>query len=114
MGIAANAVYSAANKIPQVLNIAQNTFTMAWQENAVITSKDKDVAAYYSSMFAKMYDFIAGSLGLLIAFTPLLFKLLIRGDYAEAYFQIPILFVAMLAEVVLRSLILLRFSWQCY
>ena len=95
MGVAANAVYSVANKLPQILNVAQNTFTMAWQENAVITSKDNDVAAYYSSMFSKMYDFIAGSLGLLIAFTPLLFKLLIRGDYAEAYFQIPILLLAM-------------------
>ena len=36
MGIAANAVYSVANKIPSLLNLAQSTFTMAWQENASI------------------------------------------------------------------------------
>lgn len=95
MGVAANAVYSVANKIPQLLTIAQTTFTMAWQENASIYSKDDDAPAYYSSMFKTMYDLMAGFMGLLIAATPILFRLLIRGDYAEAYYQIPILFIGM-------------------
>ncbi|MDO5131365.1 MAG: oligosaccharide flippase family protein [Eubacteriales bacterium] len=95
MGISANAVYAVANKIPSLLNLAQNTFTMAWQENASIVSKDSDASEYYSSMFRTMFDLQAGFFGVLIAATPLLFRLLIRGDYAEAYFQIPILFVAM-------------------
>ena len=94
MGVSANAVYAVANKIPSLLNLAQNTFTMAWQENASIVSKDKDASEYYSSMFRTMFDLMAGFFGLLIAVTPLLFKLLIRGDYHEAYYQIPILFVA--------------------
>ncbi len=95
MGVSANAVYSVANKIPSLLNLAQNTFTMAWQENASVVSKDRDAGEYYSSMFRTMFDLMAGFFGLLIAATPLLFKLLIRGDYADAYFQIPVLFVAM-------------------
>ncbi len=95
MGPAANGVYSVANKIPSLLNLAQNTFTMAWQENASIVSKDKDADAYYSAMFRTMFDLMAGFLGLLICATPLLFMLLIRGDYGEAYFQMPLLFLAM-------------------
>ena len=95
MGVSANAVYAVANKIPSLLNLAQSTFTMAWQENASIVSKDEDASEYYSSMFRTMFDLMAGFFGVLIAITPLLFKLLIRGDYSEAYFQIPILFVAM-------------------
>ena len=95
MGVAANAVYSVANKLPSLLNLAQNTFTMAWQENASIASKDEDASEYYSSMFRVMFDLMAGFFGLLIASTPLLFKVLIRGDYSEAYYQIPILFYAM-------------------
>lgn len=94
MGVPANAVYAVANKIPSLLNLAQSTFTMAWQENASIVSKDEDASEYYSSMFRTMFDLMAGFFGVLIAITPLLFKLLIRGDYNEAYFQIPILFVA--------------------
>jgi len=95
MGPAANAVYAVANKIPNILHIAQTTFTMAWQENASIVSKDEDAGQYYSSMFRVMFDLMAGCLGLLICATPLLFKLLIRGDYAEAYLQMPLLFLAM-------------------
>ena len=95
MGLPANAVYAVANKIPSLLNLAQNTFTLAWQENASIVSKDEDVSEYYSSMFRTMFDLMAGFFGVIIASTPLLFKILIRGDYEEAYFQMPILFVAM-------------------
>ena len=95
MGVSANAVYAVANKIPTLLNLAQSTFTMAWQENASIVSKDEDASEYYSSMFRIMFDLMAGFFGLLISVTPLLFKLLIRGDYNEAYIHIPILFVAM-------------------
>ena len=95
MGVAANAVYAVANKIPQILTVAQNTFTMAWQENASVSVEDEDAHVYYSSMFSRMFDLIAGCLALLIAATPNLFKLLIRGNYGEAYFQIPVLLMAM-------------------
>ena len=95
MGVSANAVYSVANKIPSLLTLAQNTFTMAWQENASIVSKDDDAEAYYTLMFKTMFNIMAGFLGLLICVTPLLFALLIRGDYGEAYFQMPILFLGM-------------------
>ncbi len=95
MGPAANAVYAAANKIPQLLTIAQNTFTMAWQENASIVSKDKDADSYYTKMFRLMFDLMAGFMGAIIAVTPILFPILIRGDYGEAYIQITILIMSM-------------------
>lgn len=95
MGVAANAVYSVANKIPSLLTLAQTTFTLAWQENATIASNDYDSKEYYNSMYRKMFDLLAGFFGLLIAATPLLFVVLIRGDYNEAYNQIPILFMGM-------------------
>lgn len=95
MGVTANAVYSVANKIPSLLTLTQNTFTMAWQENASIVSKDSDADLYYSSMFRTMFDLMAGFMGILICATPLLFIMLIRGDYWEAYNQIPVLFLGM-------------------
>lgn len=95
MGVSANAVYAVANKIPSLLSLAQTTFSLAWQENASVVSKDKDVAEYYSKMFSVMLNLYAGFLGLLIACTPILFALLIRGDYLEAYDQMPILFLGM-------------------
>lgn len=94
LGISANATYAVANKIPSLLSLAQNAFTLAWQENATVYSKDKDIEIYYSKMFRTMYDLLAGCLGLLVAATPLIFTLLIRGDYSEAFYQIPILYLA--------------------
>ena len=95
LGPSANAIYAVANKIPNILSQVQNTFTMAWQENASIFSKDSDIESYYSSMFRVIYDFMAGVLGLLIAVTPVVFDILIKGDYREAYVQMPILFCGM-------------------
>lgn len=94
MGLSANAVYAVANKIPNLLTLAQSTFSMAWQESASISSKDGDVGKYYSKMFVVMTNFYAGCLGLIIASTPLLFRILVKGDYSEAYPQMPVLFLA--------------------
>jgi len=94
-GVSANAVYAVANKIPQLLTIAQTTFTMAWQENATIVSKDEDAPKYYSTMYRTLFDLMAGAMMIIIACTPVLFAILVRGDYSEAYIQIPILLLAM-------------------
>lgn len=93
MGLEANAVYAVANKIPSLFTVVQSTFTYAWQENASIAAKDKDVGIYYSKVFDVVFCMMAGVLTLLIAGTPILFALLIRGDYDKAYNQMPILFL---------------------
>lgn len=96
MHLAANAAYAAANKIPQLLQLAQSTFTLAWQENASIYSKDKDIHKYYSSMFKTMYNLIAGFMGGMLAIAPFLFEILVRNrDYYYAYPQVPLLFMGM-------------------
>ena len=96
LGIQANAVYAAANKIPNMLSIAQSVLIMAWQENASLAVNDKDAGEYYSKMFDEIFRMVIGLTALLIAGTPILFWLLIRGDYDEAYVQMPILILAML------------------
>lgn len=94
IGVEATAVYSVANKIPSLLSAAQNTFIYAWQENASIAAKDNDADKYYSKMFSEITRLLAGALALIIGIAPFLFKLLIKGDYAEAYKQMEILFLA--------------------
>lgn len=96
IGLEANAAYAVANKIPNLLAIAQSVFAMAWQENASIAVKDADASMYYTKMFDKILSFMVGSTALLIGFTPIMFVLLIRGDYSESYIQMPILILGML------------------
>ena len=100
MGIEASAVYAAATKVPNMLGILQLAFNLAWQENASIASEDDDRGAYYTRMFDAVFRLSAGGLGLLLAASPLIFALLIQGDYAESYVHMNILFVGALASSV--------------
>jgi len=93
LGVESNAVYAAANNIPNMLNMARSVVIMAWQENASVAIKDDDAAEYYSKVFKEMFSMIAGVTAMIIASSPLLFKLLIRGSYEDAYYQMPILFL---------------------
>jgi len=95
MGTGANAIYSAATKFPQVLTLAQNTFTLAWQESASISSGDKDSTQYYNTIFDGLFRVISGIMALLIGFMPVLFAIFINASYMEAYAQLPILLWAM-------------------
>lgn len=95
IGIEANAVYAVANKIPNLLSVAQGVMVMAWQENASIAVKDKDAAGYYSKMFDNFFSLLISFTAILISLTPILFRIFIHGDYKEAYNQMPILIFAM-------------------
>ena len=96
LGVEANAVYAVANKIPNLLTDAQGVFSMAWQENASIASKDEDSGKYFSHVFKTFFNLVIGFTYILVAATPILFALLIRGDYAEAYYQMPLLIIGTL------------------
>lgn len=100
LGVEQNALLAVAHKIPQILLLVQNAFTMSWQENASLSVNDRDVDEYYAKMFSTLYYVIAGSTMVLIASTPLLFKILINGDYDEAFYQVPIYFVAFFLSCV--------------
>ena len=100
MGAEANAVYAVANKLPNMFNIVQSTFSLAWQENASISVGDKDSGEYYGRMFDNIYNMFVGMMALLIAFTPIFFRILIRGDYSESYNHMPILYIAVLFATI--------------
>lgn len=91
LGVTVNAVYAAATKIPQLINLAQSALNLAWQECAALSVKDKDSADYYTEMFNTMLKLQGGVFGVVIGSAPILFKILIKGSYEEAYAQIPIL-----------------------
>lgn len=99
MGVEATAVYAVANKIPAVLTLVQNTFYYAWQENASLASCDADEDVYYTQMFEIVTQIVSGATALLIAATPVIFTVLVKGDYGEAYKQMPILFLGMFFSI---------------
>ena len=96
MGVEANSIYAVANKLPNMFSIVQNTFSLAWQENASLSVEDEDSGEYYGKMFTNVFNILVGMMGLLIAFTPIIFIILIRGDYGESYNHMPILYIGVL------------------
>ena len=95
-GIEANAIYAAACKMPIIFSSFQNTFMMAWQENASLALKDNDKDKYYSQMCDWVYRLLVGIMAVLICTTPIIWELLIRGDYNDAYYQLPLLYLGIL------------------
>lgn len=93
LGVSVNALYAVANKIPSLFSVVQSTFTLAWQENASLASADYDSGEYYGRVFDTVFNMMVGIMALLISCTPILYAMLIRGDYSEAYNQMPILFL---------------------
>ena len=93
IGLEATAVYGVANKIPSLLNLIKTTFTYAWHENASVYTEDADKEDYYASVFNTVFCISVGATAMLIAGTPILFSLFIKGDYSDAYPHIPILFL---------------------
>ena len=100
VGMEAVAVYGAANKIPQLFGLVHSTFILAWQENASVALRDENVESYYSQIFDTIFSLLTGVMALVIGATPILFFLLIKGDYSEAYPQMPILFLGMFFSAI--------------
>lgn len=96
LGIEANAVYAVARKIPSIINLIQGSFHTAWTESASLADRDADSSEYYSNMFDSLFRAVSGIAIVIACFTPALFKVLIKGNYNEAYFQMPILLLSMI------------------
>ena len=100
LGLEATAVYAVANKIPGMISFAQSIMTMAWQENASLAVTDKDAKDYFSRMFKNCFDILFVITVLLFMLLPILFCILIQGDYKEAYPNISILMLGMFFYVM--------------
>lgn len=99
MGLEATAIYAVANKIPTALTLVQNTFTYAWQENASLAARDDDEDEYYSAMFETILQILSGATAILLAATPVIFAVLVKGNYGEAYQQMPLLILGMFFSI---------------
>lgn len=91
ISVAANGIYAVANKYAAIFSSIFNIFSMSWTESASVHINDKDRDSFFSETFNASIR-LFGSLGLaLIVFIPILFPLMVRPTYNEAYLYIPIL-----------------------
>ena len=96
LGAAYNGIYAAAAKIPNLLVTFYNAFNLAWTELAARTIDEEDSNVYYSKLINSLFSFCFGAIIILIAFSPLLFKILIDDKFSSGYNQMPILFIGVI------------------
>lgn len=100
LSIAANGIYSVANKFSSIFITFYNIFNLSWTESVSLHINDLDADTFLeetiNTLFAVFYSLCVG----IIVYMPLLFPMLINSQYNEAYFQIPILMFAVLFQVI--------------
>lgn len=105
IGIAANGVYSAANKFSSICITFFNIFNMTWAESASLSIDDKDKSEFFSKIINITLKIFISLIFGIIAIMPFVFKFLIVGaEYSSAYYQIPILMVSTIFNVIVSLL----------
>lgn len=100
-----NGIYSAAYKIPTVVNLISGIFMQAWQFSAVAQSSDEETCkSFYSEVFRGFLSVIMiGSAGLIL-FSRFLTGLLLNSAYYEAWQYMPTLLCAAAIEAIVSFL----------
>jgi O-antigen/teichoic acid export membrane protein len=94
------AIYAISTKFPSLLNLFYNNFNLAWQESASSSLEDEDIDEYYTKIFRNLFDFLIGSLLVLITSSPFLFSIFINEDYFLSYYQMPILYISVFLNCI--------------
>ena len=94
LGEGKNGIYSVGNRFPTIINTCYSYFNLSWKESASKAVKKEDKDDFYNSVFIDLKHFLMAISILIIAFLPFIFNLLIKNDYREAYYYIPLMVIA--------------------
>lgn len=94
MGDGAAGLFTAASKLPAVINTMAAIFQQAWQYSTAKELKAKDSEAFFSGVFKYYICFIILMCSVIILFMPYVSYLLLRGDFYKAWRYVPLLLVS--------------------
>lgn len=100
IGVAANGIYTVANKFSTVFITFYNIFNLSWTESAALHINDEDGEEFLTDTINTMFKLFSCICIGIIAYMPFVFSIMINKQYNEAYYQIPILMLAVLFQVV--------------
>lgn len=100
-----NGIYSAAYKIPTVINLVSSIFMQAWQFSAVAESSDGEACqSFYSQVFRGFLSVIMIGSSILVLMSRFLTGLLLNSAYFEAWRYMPTLLCAVAIESIVSFL----------
>ena len=104
-GAGVNGIYSAAYKIPTIVNLISTIFMQAWQFSAVTQSVDEgECKRFYATVFRGFLSLIFIGTAGLILFSRFLSSVLLDAAYFDAWRYMPTLLCAAAVESVVAFL----------
>ncbi len=100
LGVAANGIYTVANKFSNVFINFYNIFNLTWTETVSLHYQDEDRDVFLSDTMTTLYKMFSCACFGVVALMPYIFPIMVHFNYAEAYPQIIILMYAMLLRVI--------------
>lgn len=94
LSTAANGIYAVSNKFSSIINGFMGIFNLSWSESASVNIDSEDKNEFFSSVCNDVLKLFGCGCLMLIAAMPFVFKILIKGDFDDAYNYIPILIVS--------------------
>lgn len=90
-GIAANGLFSAANKIPSIISMAANLFNSAWVMSSVKEFDPQDKDGFFSKTYKAFSGMIMICCAMLISGSYILGNFLYRGEFHSAWILTPLM-----------------------
>lgn len=100
LNLSANGIFSAANKFSGVITTIYSVFNLTWTESASININGSDKDEFFSEIFDSVLRIFGAICLNVITLMPIVFPIMINDKFIDAYFQIPILMVATLFNIL--------------
>lgn len=95
-GVADVGLYSAASKMPSMIDTFRGVFIQAWQLSSITELENKDSAAFFKGMYQTYHTFIILLTGFLIIFSQVIGGILYSDEFLDAWRITPLLFVGVM------------------
>ena len=100
INVSANGIYYVSNKFSSLFITFYNIFNMSWTESVSIHMNDDDCEEFLTDTINSMFKLFSSICIGIIAAMPFIFPFFVDEKYSESYYQIPILMIAVLFQVV--------------
>ena len=104
LGLTYNGIYAVAYKFPGIISTFYGFFNMAWVETVALHFKDADRDEFFTETVHTVLGFFISVCNGIIAIMPFLFPVIVNEKYSDAYYQIPILLVAVIFQIIVGLL----------
>ncbi len=93
-------IYSVSYKIPSIIMTVMTVFLSAWQLSAVVDFGSEESSEFFTDIYKKCIDanFLIASM--VIAFSPIMSKILFAKDFFSAWKYVPVLVLANVFNVL--------------